>query len=73
MKNNQSGACRCDACGARFCGLTAFDLHRTGEYATTPMRSTRRCLTAAEMHLRGMRKGSTGVWASGKSNFTRSA
>jgi hypothetical protein len=66
-KRNQSGPCRCDACGARFSGLVAFDLHRTGDYTN----GTRHCLTPEEMFSRGMTRDGAGRWASGKGKYPR--
>jgi len=66
-----NGSCRCDACGLRFRSLSAFDMHRTGEYAgTARTKHTRRCLSVAEMVAKGMRQaGNTdnGAWTTGVS------
>jgi hypothetical protein len=48
--------CRCSACGSHFNSTKAFDRHRAGDY------SDRRCLSAAEMRMRGMTINSGGWW-----------
>ncbi len=59
------GHCRCEACGARFYSMTAFDMHRTGSYAQGRNHHTRRCLSAKEMRSKGMRPNDRDVWNSG--------
>jgi hypothetical protein len=66
MRRNQGGRCKCEACGASFTGLSAFDMHRTGEYALGRKKpSTRRCLSAGEMRAKGMVEGERGAWTAG--------
>lgn len=60
---NQGGYCKCESCGSRFTGLSAFDMHRTGEYAK---RARRRCLTTAEMRASGMGQTDDGLWNTGR-------
>ena len=48
--------CRCSTCREYFNSTSAFDRHRTGDYAG------RRCLTVDEMHAKGMVISATGWW-----------
>ncbi len=50
--------CRCPMCGEYFNSTRAFDRHRTGTYQ--PLE--RRCLTTAEMEVRGMSRNVRGFW-----------
>ena len=50
--------CRCPTCGEYFNSTRAFDRHRTGTYQ--PLE--RRCLTTAEMEVRGMSRNVRGFW-----------
>jgi hypothetical protein len=61
-----NGNCKCEACGARFYSMTAFDMHCTGSYASGRAKHTRRCLTVKEMRAKGMRPSDKGVWNSGQ-------
>jgi hypothetical protein len=45
----------CPTCGALFETSDAFDAHLVGRFAVGSQESTRRCLTAAEMHQAGFR------------------
>jgi hypothetical protein len=72
MGKNQGGACRCEGCGERFCGLTAFDMHRVGSYAVGRRKPcTRRCLSAVEMRAKGMEQTVRGAWATGAGRWAR--
>jgi hypothetical protein len=53
-----SMANQCPACGQRFHSISAFDSHRSGEYAAVH----RRCLTSAEMTELGMVVNESGNW-----------
>jgi hypothetical protein len=46
--------------------MTAFDMHRTGSYASGRDKHTRRCLTTAEMRAKGMALSDKNVWNSGQ-------
>lgn len=61
-----NGNCRCEPCGLRFYSMTAFDMHRTGSYASGRDKHTRRCLTTAEMRAKGMALSDKNVWNSGQ-------
>jgi len=53
----------CDNCAKRFRSVSAFDRHRTGEYAKSCQRNgTRRCMTAEEMQAKGMVQNARGAW-----------
>jgi hypothetical protein len=68
-----NGSCRCDACGLRFRSLSAFDMHREGDYSGTSRRKhTRRCLSVEEMAAKGMRRNDHGAWTTGR-EFTKAA
>jgi hypothetical protein len=54
-------SCHCFSCGQDFGGERAFDLHRRGPHAPVGLPSQRRCLTAAERELAGLRL-KAGVW-----------
>jgi hypothetical protein len=61
-----NGSRRCGACGQRFRSLSAFDMHRTGEYARTArQKHSRRCLSVAEIVTKGMRQAGNGAWTTG--------
>ena len=51
--------CQCSKCGAFFGGVTAFDMHRVGDYNPG---AGRRCRTAVEMAQRGLFRDDTGKW-----------
>src|SRR5579863_20205 len=51
--------CRCTACGDYFNSIFAFDRHRVGNYST---RTSRRCLTVAELAARGWARNAAGFW-----------
>jgi hypothetical protein len=59
----KNGDCRCEACGHRFSGMTAFDMHGTGGYTG---RHSRRRLSSREMRAKGMQRSAKGVWNSGQ-------
>ena len=62
-----NGSCRCDACGLRFRSLSAFDLHREGDYSgTSRQHHTRHCLSVEEMVAKGMRQAENGAWLTGR-------
>jgi hypothetical protein len=50
--------CRCPACGDHFNSLSAFDLHRVGEYRA----GGRRCLSEAEMIAKRYSRNAAGFW-----------
>ncbi len=54
----------CPSCGVMFETSDAFDAHRLGKFATASKPSTRRCLTAAEMHEAGFRANQHGFMLS---------
>jgi hypothetical protein len=60
-----NGSCRCESCGQRFRSLQAFEMHRAGAFGAL-WKADRRCLTEAEMLLRGMRENSHGAWVTGR-------
>lgn len=68
---NQGGGCKCEGCGARFSGLTAFDMHRAGDYAKR--NHTRHCLSAKDMRAKGMMVGNRGTWTTGEFDDERRA
>ena len=43
--------------------MTAFDMHRTGNYGG---RGSRHCISAKEMRAKGMQRSAKGVWNSGQ-------
>ena len=59
----KGGSWRCESCEKGFRSLSAFDMHRTGEYRRR--NHTRRCLSTAEMQARGMRLADNGAWVTG--------
>jgi hypothetical protein len=63
---NQGGHCGCEGCGQQFTGMQPFDMHRVGSYASGRKPSTRRCLSADEMHAKGMTQTESGAWATGR-------
>ena len=53
----------CDNCAKHFRSVSAFDRHRTGEYAKSGQRNgTRRCMTTEEMQAKGMVQNVRGAW-----------
>lgn len=50
----------CPTCGALFATNAAFDAHRVGKFATLKQPNTRRCMTADEMHMAGLRQDRAG-------------
>lgn len=76
------GMNHCRACNTTFVSITAFDMHRTGDYekavyevkpngATTTKvigrtPSTRRCMTEQEMRDAGMKQDERGWWNAGR-------
>ncbi len=52
-----SGRCECGACHQRFNSVSAFDLHRTGNYGVD-----RHCREPGEMIAIGMSQNSLGLW-----------
>ena len=58
------GSWQCEACGKGFRSLSAFDMHRTGEYGSGRRKlSTRRCMTTAEMRDKRMIVQANGAWS----------
>lgn len=55
------GSWKCEGCGKGFRSVTAFDMHRTGDYAKR--NHTRRCLPTAEMREKGMIMQPNGAWS----------
>lgn len=49
---------RCSGCQKKFNSLTTFDDHRTGSFS----KNERRCLSAEEMHAKGMAQDAAGKW-----------
>src|SRR5689334_16629275 len=66
MTGAGNGQCLCSSCGERFYSMTAFDMHRAGEFASGRKHSTRRCLSVDEMQLNGMATTAKGVWTTGR-------
>jgi hypothetical protein len=62
----QGDRCRCSTCGELFNSTLAFDKHRVGEYG-----SSRRCLDAVQMTIRGMSKLDDGFWVTRRRVFAR--
>lgn len=55
--------CQCPACGLLFTSPREFDRHRVGQHAgTKEWRSSRRCLSPAELLLRGWVRNARGFW-----------
>jgi len=50
--------CQCGGCGAYFNGERGFDRHRVGTHGLN-----RRCLTGAELMVRGWHRNVAGFWA----------
>lgn len=51
--------CQCAGCGDYFNSTSTFDRHRAGAYDT---RTSRRCLSPAELILRGWSRNGGGFW-----------
>lgn len=56
----------CPSCHQTFTGSTAGDMHRTGDHAVFEGPDRRRCLTAHEMHEKGMARNERGIWTTGR-------
>ncbi len=52
--------CECAACGERFGGVSAFDLHRVGRHGVSEGVDRRRCMAPAEMLAAGLSLNSHG-------------
>lgn len=52
--------CECMACGERFGGVEAFDVHRTGNVGVREGPRRRRCMTLEEMGAAGLILGPRG-------------
>jgi hypothetical protein len=59
--------CLCGACGEFFNRASTFTAHRTGPFAPIGRPDTRRCLTVAEMQVRGWSRDAAGFWRPGAS------
>ena len=59
----KNGRNECPACGLLFFSTSAFELHRVGKFGVgADSRDRRRCLTEAEMRVKGMSTTGDGFW-----------
>lgn len=57
------GAWGCEACGKSFTSLSAFDMHREGDFGKTKALCTRHCLSTKDMQRKKMKKNERGAWS----------